>query len=285
MMNPAIVLMIVLHVAAGAVALLAGIAALIARKGRRLHRRVGTVFVIAMVVMAVFADILAVVVPGELPNFFVGTLAAYLVITGWLAARPGTPRVVVGERAGLALIAVLTAPFVLMCGELILGLPFFFKSATPIDGYVKVAMSIFALIGVLATASDLRQVVRPRAVGRAAPRTSSLADDGGAGVECSFSLLQRAPATASENGVSSRGGSAGPHVADPRRTGLLDGAHRVPALVASGFARRRRAGRADLEPLSARHPFSTGSVRNREPSASSTSTTQMSGSIRAARSR
>src|SRR5437868_14366886 len=74
-----------LHIGGGTVALLAGIVALSAAKGGTLHRRAGTIFVIAMLTMAIFADYLALVRPDQLPNLLVGTFTFYLIITAWLA--------------------------------------------------------------------------------------------------------------------------------------------------------------------------------------------------------
>ena len=61
----------VVHVGGGAVGLVSGAIAVIARKGGRLHRRAGTVFVVSMVVMAVFACYLAIAIPDQLVNVFI----------------------------------------------------------------------------------------------------------------------------------------------------------------------------------------------------------------------
>src|SRR5437764_12815801 len=88
-LSPATVAAFALHVSAGAVALFAGTVALSAAKGGTLHRRAGTVFAIAMLTMAVFADYLAVVRPDQLPNLMVGTFTFYLITTAWLTVlRP-----------------------------------------------------------------------------------------------------------------------------------------------------------------------------------------------------
>jgi uncharacterized membrane protein len=52
------------HILGGAVGMVAGLIAVCARKGGRLHRGAGDVFVVAMLVMAIFAAILAVIRPG-----------------------------------------------------------------------------------------------------------------------------------------------------------------------------------------------------------------------------
>jgi uncharacterized membrane protein len=53
-------LAITLHVIAGTIALFAGIVAVSSRKGAHAHRVAGTVFFVSMLVMAGFADYLAV---------------------------------------------------------------------------------------------------------------------------------------------------------------------------------------------------------------------------------
>ena len=71
-------LALILHVMAGTIALLAGIVAVSSCKGARTHCVAGTVFFVSMLVMAVFADYLAVAIPEQIPNLFVGTLTIYL---------------------------------------------------------------------------------------------------------------------------------------------------------------------------------------------------------------
>ena len=76
----------------------AGLVAVCARKGGRLHRSAGDVFVVAMVVMAVFAAVLGVLRPGQVINVFIAAFTPYLVATAWLTARrretaAGTPRI------------------------------------------------------------------------------------------------------------------------------------------------------------------------------------------------
>ncbi|PYS24964.1 MAG: hypothetical protein DMG11_23815 [Acidobacteria bacterium] len=77
----------ILHVVAGTVGLLAGIIAVSSRKGARVHRVVGTLFCVSMLVMAALADYLAVAIPEQIPNFFIGTFTIYLVATAWMTVR------------------------------------------------------------------------------------------------------------------------------------------------------------------------------------------------------
>jgi hypothetical protein len=102
---------VVLHVAAGAVALIAGFAALAFRKGGRRHRAAGNIFFLSMLVMAGMGTAMSLAEPQEV-NIIAGTLAAYLTTTAWLTARrPEGPLGFLGilamlGGAGVALIGV-----------------------------------------------------------------------------------------------------------------------------------------------------------------------------------
>ena len=77
------------HIAAGTVSLLAGYVALYAPKGRRVHRRSGMAFVVAMLVMCIFGVLIAAarsVAPTI--NIPAGVLTAYLVVTSVTTVRP-----------------------------------------------------------------------------------------------------------------------------------------------------------------------------------------------------
>lgn len=85
-------LALVAHIGSGGVAILSGAGALIARKGGRLHQRLGTVFFYAMLTMGGAASLLAIVAvargnPGQIANVFAGGFAVYLVTTGWLTVH------------------------------------------------------------------------------------------------------------------------------------------------------------------------------------------------------
>jgi hypothetical protein len=62
-----------IHIAAGGIALLLGAVALLAKKGGRVHRRSGLVFVGAMLVMGATAAVLGNVIGGLMSVYFVGT--------------------------------------------------------------------------------------------------------------------------------------------------------------------------------------------------------------------
>jgi uncharacterized membrane protein len=75
-----------LHVLAGATALAAGATAMVATKGSPLHRRAGTVFAVAMLVMASTGAGMAAPV-GERVSVLAGLLTFYMVASGWLTVR------------------------------------------------------------------------------------------------------------------------------------------------------------------------------------------------------
>lgn len=88
---------ILLHVASGALAVAAMIVAFAARKGGRLHRLGGKVFVGAMAVSLVLAVYLAVMKE----DLFIGMIAvfsAFFVYTGWRLAAHRKPEVVLADR-------------------------------------------------------------------------------------------------------------------------------------------------------------------------------------------
>jgi hypothetical protein len=79
-MNP----VLLLHIAAGLVALAAGAAAAAVRKGGGLHARAGTAFMVSMLMLGVTASTLKLLAgqPG-----FNGLFVVYFVVTAWSAAR------------------------------------------------------------------------------------------------------------------------------------------------------------------------------------------------------
>ena len=75
-----------LHIAGGSLAILAGYAAVLARKGAPVHRAAGTVFFAAMITMTATAAYMGMV-KGQTGNLFAALFAFYLLSTAWLAAR------------------------------------------------------------------------------------------------------------------------------------------------------------------------------------------------------
>ncbi len=79
-------ILMAIHIGAGILALPAGAAAVVARKGGRLHARAGTLFLGSMLVLGVTASILE---PFRTPpgSPVGGIMVCYFVLTSWFAAR------------------------------------------------------------------------------------------------------------------------------------------------------------------------------------------------------
>jgi uncharacterized membrane protein len=103
------------HVVAGTIAVLTGFVALFALKGGSLHRRSGSIFAYAMLVMSLSGAVIAVGRFGAAMNIPAVLVTAYLVTTALLTVRPSSPRVLQAERGamfaafGLALVCVIAA--------------------------------------------------------------------------------------------------------------------------------------------------------------------------------
>jgi len=80
--------MLPIHVTGGVIGIISGLAALYAFKGRSLHRKSGTVFVYAMLVMSLSGAAIAVGRAGAAMNIPAGLITAYLVTTSLMTVRP-----------------------------------------------------------------------------------------------------------------------------------------------------------------------------------------------------
>jgi uncharacterized membrane protein len=149
----------VIHVGAGALALVAGVVAICVRKGGRLHRRAGTVFVVSMLVMAIFACYLALVIPGQLVNVLISIFALYFVATAWLAVWRTSGSIGLPEKIALAASVCLCMPFVILTVQLAIGATPMFNSAVPLKGPVLIAIYSFTTLLVLAAVGDARVVM------------------------------------------------------------------------------------------------------------------------------
>ncbi|HKD21307.1 MAG TPA: DUF2306 domain-containing protein, partial [Rhizomicrobium sp.] len=145
----------VLHVGAGTVALFAGLIAVFARKGDTVHRTAGSVFVSAMVVMAIFAIYLAVVMPGQIPNVFGGTFAIYLVVTAWLTVWRKEGTTGWPEKLALLVALILCAPFTILSFQLATGMAPMVKSAVPFKGPILIALYSVTIVTLIAVIADV----------------------------------------------------------------------------------------------------------------------------------
>jgi uncharacterized membrane protein len=126
---------VIFHASAGALGLISGAAALVARKGERVHRAAGTVFFAAMLTTAVSAIVLAIP-KGEFTNAIAGVLTVYFITTSWLTVKRAERRAGAWEifamlcaAAGSAAAFYLAYDSVQKGTALLGGLPFYIFSA------------------------------------------------------------------------------------------------------------------------------------------------------------
>ena len=164
-LHAATLLAFAFHVGAGAVGLVSGVTAAIARKGGRLHRNAGTVFVVSMLVMAVFACYLAIAIPDQLVNVFISVFALYLISTAWLTVRRQAGNTGLPEKLALLVGICLCAPFAILSFQLAAGLAPLFKTAVPFEGPVLIAIYGFTCVLALAAFGDAKLVFSGRISG------------------------------------------------------------------------------------------------------------------------
>jgi uncharacterized membrane protein len=141
--------LLTIHIIAGSVGILTGFVALFAVKGATLHRKIGIVFVVAMLTMSILgATIAAVWNVGPEVNIPVGLLTAYLVMTSLSTVRPPAS----ASRWLNPALMVLT---------LVLGLTLTAEGFRILAGpNAKFAgmFFIFGAVALLATAGDIRMI-------------------------------------------------------------------------------------------------------------------------------
>jgi len=141
------------HIGGGGVGLLSGAAALVFRKGSRLHRVAGIVFVASMAVMAGVAAPISVLM-GDRVNVLAALFTLYLLATAWMAVRRRPKSVGRFEIAGLCAAALLTAASWILSYMAMAG-----PDGT-LDGAPPQAFFIFGTMAPIAAAFDLKVIVQ-----------------------------------------------------------------------------------------------------------------------------
>jgi uncharacterized membrane protein len=134
------------HVTAGVIAIVAGFVALYVLKGRKLHRRSGTIFVYAMLVMSLSGAVMAVGRAGAAMNIPAGLVTAYLVITSLITVRPpsaGSRRL---DRAAMV------AAFVIGGGSFLVAV------TGRARGGMTFPLLMFSVVALFAGVGDLRMI-------------------------------------------------------------------------------------------------------------------------------
>ena len=145
-------LTLLLHVIAGAVALVSGFVAVAVAKGGRLHRVTGLTFVVSMIVMGVLGSVISVY---EGKSIAGGTFAAYLVFTAFTTVRPwgGVHR----QRWAVALTVL---AFGLAAAQLWFGVVALDRPGNTLNGVPAGMILFLGTVSLLAAIGDLRVVVK-----------------------------------------------------------------------------------------------------------------------------
>jgi len=148
-------LILFLHIAGGTVGIISGAVALLSRKGERVHRIAGTIFFVSMLIMATIGAAASPFLPvPSMPNVFAGILTFYLVATGWVAIKREEGRIGRFEKGGLGVALGVVAAggtFILMA----MNSPTGTVGKTPPQAFY-----VFALVGAIAAAGDLKMILR-----------------------------------------------------------------------------------------------------------------------------
>ena len=138
------------HIVAGSIGLISGFIALYATKGASVHRRVGMVFVCAMLSMSVLGMFMAAAW-GRAPavNVPAALLTSYLIITSLATVRP--PRV--GSQS--LLVGGMIVVFAVSLADLVFGAQAVANGGSR-HGIPAFPFFMFGIVGLLATAGDLR---------------------------------------------------------------------------------------------------------------------------------
>ncbi len=127
---------LLLHVAAGSVALVTAALSIVTAKGQPLHRKVGTVYVFAMVVVSLTAWIVAVARPNPF-LFLIASFSGALTLIGWRIATHRTGAVDRIDR-GAAAFATVTGILMILYGAwMVLG-----------GAQIGIALAVFGVISV-----------------------------------------------------------------------------------------------------------------------------------------
>ncbi|MEI8614850.1 hypothetical protein P4S54_14755 [Shewanella sp. PP-He15 brown] len=140
-----------LHILTGSVALIRGALSFSVKKGSKLHRKFGLIFVISMAVMASSGALLAIL-NSERLNAVAGLVTFYLVATAYLTVRSA-------KRKNPSLNYVLTTfGFAVGLYAIVTGIISLNSGVVLIDGNPAQVIIIFGSIAVLAAVLDIRAI-------------------------------------------------------------------------------------------------------------------------------
>jgi len=139
-----------IHIAAGGLAIVLGAIALSVKKGGSTHRRVGLLFVCAMLVMGTSASILGFRKSPTDGNVFAGFMVAYFVVTALMTVRAVSPWT---RRINVAMLPI---PLGLAILDILAGVKAFNSPRGLLNGVPFQMLFFLATILILAGIGDVR---------------------------------------------------------------------------------------------------------------------------------
>ena len=149
-MEKTIQILIYIHAAFGALALLAGLVSIIAKKGKNIHRKSGLIFFYSMMLSGIIAMIVAVLPNHESPFLFaVGIFSLYFVLTGNRALnfKRKNPDLKIDKLISIIMITT---------GVLMILLPIILTKS------INIILVVYAIVGIIFSVSDLILFRNPR---------------------------------------------------------------------------------------------------------------------------
>ena len=141
-----------LHIGGCMVGIVTGYGAVTVRKGEHLHRRLGRIFVVAMLIMATMGAALSIFI-SQRGNIAGGILAGYLVATGYMTVK--RPDGTIGGFEKFAALVPLTVSALFLFWGIEAA-----QNGGKLEGYGSVFYFVFAGVSGLFALIDLRTIVR-----------------------------------------------------------------------------------------------------------------------------
>jgi uncharacterized membrane protein len=145
--------LLIVHISAGSLAILSGAAAVSVRKGERLHRRFGAVFLVAMLIMSALGAYLAARLQLRAPAV-VGVFTFYLVATALATVRRKAGTVGLFEKAAFLVASSAAAALGVW------GMQAAISPTGRLDGAPPAPYFVFAAFAAVAAILDFRMIRR-----------------------------------------------------------------------------------------------------------------------------
>lgn len=140
------------HIITGTLAIVAGVLALLVKKGGKFHRRAGNIFFISMLVMSVTGGVIAWLTP-MIVAVIAAVFTCYLVATSWMAIK--TPERSLSYFDYLAVIF----PLLVLISGLVYGMEAMNEPSGLKDGFRSDAYFFFAFLGLMTLLLDVRMLL------------------------------------------------------------------------------------------------------------------------------